>query len=97
MKIINLKLGHKTTIEIQNIPEYTWYYETKPDWIVSMVQEYSLPFKSNKTSDENQSNSNIYTITPLKKGEVIIRFYAVKAWENDSKPNKEIFYTIVVE
>ncbi len=100
MKIINLSLGSETSIELQNIPEHTWYYETKPDWVVSMVQEYSSPFKSKGTSNDKQAtdtSKSIYKIKTLKKGEVIIRFYAIIAWENDSKPFEEVFYKIVVE
>jgi hypothetical protein len=99
MKTINLKLGEETIIELQNIPEYTWFYETKPDWIISMIQEYSLPSKSKGTINNTETNvvKTIYKIKTLKKGEVVIRFYAILAWEINPKPFKEVFYTIVVE
>ena len=52
-----------------------------------MVQEYSAPFKSASKSNDEQSvdsSKSIYEIKNLKKGEVIVRFYAIVAWEKDS-------------
>ncbi len=99
MKTIKIKLGEEILIGLQNIPEYTWFYETKPDWIISMTQEYSLPFKSKGTNDHSEVDvtKTTYQIKTLKKGEVTIRFYAILAWETNPKPVKEILYKIVVE
>jgi hypothetical protein len=97
MKIIKLKIGDETSIELQNIPEYTWYYETKPDWIISMVEEYSTPFKATGITNEKQAITITYRIKTLKKGEIIIKFYAIKAWEKDAKPFEEVFYKIIIE
>lgn len=99
MKTINLKLGEETTIELRIQEGYTWYYEVKPEWVISMTEEYDAPNKSASKSGatETTKSSVVFKIKTLKKGEVSIRFYAIHAWEQKSKPVEEQFYTIKIE
>lgn len=99
MKTINLKLGEETTIELKELEGYTWYYEVKPDWVISMTEEYDAPYKSASKSDVTDvaKSTKVFKIKTLKKGEASIRFYEIHAWEQKSKPIDEKFYTIKIE
>ncbi len=99
MKTINLKLGEETTIELKELEGYTWYYEVKPDWVISMTEEYDAPYKSASKSDvaDVAKSTKVFKIKTLKKGEASIRFYEIHAWEQKSKPIDEKFYTITIE
>ncbi len=99
MKTINLKLGEDTTIELKELDGYTWYYEVKPDWVISMTEEYDAPYKSASKSEvtDFSKSTKVFKIKTLKKGEATIRFYEIKAWEQKSKPIDEQFYTVKIE
>ena len=99
MKTINLKLGEETTIELKELEGYTWYYEVKPDWVISMTEEYDTPYKSANNSEATDvaKSTKVFKIKTLKKGEASIRFYEIHAWEQKSKPIDEKFYTVKIE
>ena len=99
MKTINLKLGEETTIELKEIEGYTWYYEVKPDWVISMTEEYDAPYKSATISEATDvaKSTKVFKIKTLKKGEANIRFYEIHAWEQKSKPLDEKFYMVKIE
>ena len=99
MKTINLKLGEETTIELKELEGYTWYYEVKPDWVISMTEEYDAPYKSANKSEATDvaKSTKVFKIKTLKKGEASIRFYEIHAWEQKSKPIDEKFYTVKIE
>jgi hypothetical protein len=99
MKTISLKLGEETTIQLNILKDYTWYYEVKPDWVISMTEPYGAPYKGGLTSDNTEASTDtkIFKIKTLKIGEATIRFYAIKAGEPNSKPIAEKFYTIKIQ
>ena len=99
MKTINLKLGEETIIQLKELEGYTWYYEVKPDWIISMTEEYDAPNKSGNKSEATDidKSTKVFKIKTLKKGEASIRFYEIHAWEQKSKPIDEKLYTVKIE
>jgi hypothetical protein len=99
MKTISLKIGEETTIQLEILKDYTWYYEVKPDWVISMTEPYGAPYKGSSTSDKTVASTDIkvFKIKTLKTGEATIRFYAIKAGESNSKPIAEKFYTIKIQ
>ena len=67
---------------------YEWQYEVNPKEIVSIAQNKTSP-QNNTPPIPGSSSDEIFTIKALKKGEVIIRFYLVRTWEDESILPKE--------
>jgi predicted secreted protein len=102
-QILSVKVGKKIKIQLKDISTtgYEWQYEAKPDWIMSMVESYDYPSKSATPTDSTPpvvgaSSMKTYIIEGLKKGDVNIRFYLVRPWEQNATPAEEKFYLVHV-
>jgi predicted secreted protein len=103
VETLTVKVGKKIQIQLKDIPTtgYTWLYEAKPDWIMSMTEPYDYPSKSATPNDSvppvaGAPSVKTYVIEGLKKGEVNLRFYLVRPWEQNATPAEEKFYLIRV-
>ncbi len=94
---VQLKQGQQHVVQLKGLATagYEWVYENS-DEATAGVQKAIAPEPS-EGGKLGGSNTEVFTVTALKKGEATLRFRHVRQWETGKAPREEKLVKLVIE